>query len=77
MKPRAKPIKTATASLCDQDACSNVISLVNTANSTDKATRISQGSTVALEKVKEKNFTANHGSKTLRLKVSKQLSHNL
>ena len=67
MKPKAKPIKTATASLCDQDACSNVISLVNTASSTDKATRISQGSTVALEKVKEKNSTTNHRGKTLRL----------
>lgn len=50
-KPGAKPIKTAMVILCDQGACSMVITFVSTAISTDTAIRISQGRTTALKKI--------------------------
>ena len=51
-KPGAKPIKTAMVTLCDQRACSTVITFVSTAISSDTAIRISQGRTITLKKQK-------------------------
>ena len=59
-KPGTKPIKTAMVTVCDQVACSKIITFVSTATSIDTAIRISQGRTIDLWRKETTHVSLKH-----------------